>query len=336
MAVTYLTSPNFQLDSLESLLSSRFLSLEEGHDFVPTLVKNQQRDSISGSPGSLPLRTSLPRSPPRSVADRFVIPPPSATHTRTGSFSSTQAAKGSPGPSPRLGNIPLPVSRNLSGAGMGTSGVSDSSSSRQGAASIGSREDVSALAARIRRESLQGRGSVRDLHPPHRRIHCHRRMQGLQDAASATGVPIRRPITTVNAFKSSTISSGSPSLHSPSPSLRHNSPLSAGPSLPSRPAQSPTSSRVPPSPTGNFPSSPVTPFRPSPPFVPSSLGSGRPPSMEGISASPSGGLPSGSPRMQGKRYSSSFGQRFATPTGTGEASPRGSPRSAPREVEKVR
>ncbi|TFK80497.1 hypothetical protein K466DRAFT_503784 [Polyporus arcularius HHB13444] len=316
MAVTYLTSPNFQLDDLESLLSSRFLSLEEGPDFTPTLVKNQQRDSISGSPGSLPLRTSLPRSPPRSIVDRFVIPPPSASHTRSGSFSSTQAARGSPNPSPRLGNIPLPVSRNLSGAGMGTSGVSDSSSSRQGAASIGSREEISALAARMRRESLQGRSS---------------------DVASAAGVPIRRPITAVNAFKSSTISSGSPSLHSPSPSLRQNSPLSGGtgPSLPSRPAQSPTSSRVPPSPTANFPSSPVTPFRPSPPFVPSSLGSGRPPSMDGISGSPSGGLPSGSPRTQGKRYSSSFGQRFATPSATGDVSPRGSPRSAPKEVEKA-
>lgn len=161
VAVTYLTSPNFQLDDLESLLSSRFLSLEEGPDFTPTLVKNQQRDSISGSPGSLPLRTSLPRSPPRSVADRFVITPQSASHTRSGSFSSSQAQRGtsSPGASPRLGNIPLPVTRNLSGAGMGMSGLSDTSS-RQ-AASIGSREEVSALAARIRRESLQGRSSVR-------------------------------------------------------------------------------------------------------------------------------------------------------------------------------
>ncbi|KAI0746825.1 autophagy-related protein 13-domain-containing protein [Daedaleopsis nitida] len=302
VAVTYLTSPQFQLDDLESLLSSRFLSLEEGPDFTPTLVKNQQRDSISGSPGSLPLRTSLPRSPPRSIVDRFVLPPASASHTRSGSFSSTQAARGSPSGSPRLGNIPLPVTRNLSGAGMATSGVSDSSSSRQGA-SIGS--EVSALAARIRRESLQGR---------------------TLDNASASGVPIRRPITAVNAFKSSTISSGSPSLHSPSPSLRQQSPLSAGtgPSLPSRPAQSPTSSRVPPSPTSgsNFPSSPVIPFRPSPPF--------------GISASPSLAPTGSSPRTQGKRYSSSFGQRYATPgSAVGEASPRSSPRSAPKELDKA-
>ena len=159
MSVVYLTVPDFRLDTLESLESSHLLLLEEGHDFMPTLIKNQQRDSISGSPGSLPLRTSLPRSLPRSVAECFVIPPQTSTHVRSPSFTSGQGTKGSPAGSPRLGNIPLPVSRNLSGAGMGTSGVSDSSSSRQGA-SIGSREDVSTLAARMRRESLQGRGTV--------------------------------------------------------------------------------------------------------------------------------------------------------------------------------
>ncbi|KAI0674350.1 autophagy-related protein 13-domain-containing protein [Trametes maxima] len=319
VSATFLTQPVFQLDTLESLMSSRFLS-DEGQDFTPTLVKNQQRDSISGSPGSLPLRTSLPRSPPRTVADRFVIPP--ASHTRTTSFSSTtQAVRGSPSGSPRLGNIPLPVTRNLSSAGMGTSGVSDSSSSRQGAASMGSREEVTALAARVRHDSIHGRSS--------------------QDGTTPGGVPIRRtPITAVNAFKSSTISSGSPSLHSPSPSLRQHSPLSTGgPSLPSRPMQSPSSSRVPPSPIGaggNFASSPVTPFRPSPTFAPSSLGSGRSPaSGEGIPASPASAGLQGSPRQQGRRYTSSFGPRTAGATGSREASPRSSPRGAARELERV-
>ncbi|KAI0646348.1 autophagy-related protein 13-domain-containing protein [Trametes meyenii] len=314
VSATYLVQPIFQLDTLESLMSSRFLS-DEGQDFTPTLVKNQQRDSISGSPASLPLRTSLPRSPPRSVADRFVIPP--ASHTRTTSFSSTtQPVRGSPSGSPRLCNIPLPVTRNLSGAGMGTSGVSDSSSSRQGAASMGSREEVSALAARVRRDSMHGRSS--------------------QDGTTPGGVPIRRtPITSVNAFKSSTISSGSPS-----PSLRQHSPLSTGgPSLPSRPMQSPSSSRVPPSPIGaggNFASSPVTPFRPSPTFAPSSLGSGRSPaSGEGIPASPASPGLQGSPRQQGRRYTSSFGPRTAGATGSREASPRSSPRGAVRELERV-
>ncbi|KAI0826570.1 autophagy-related protein 13-domain-containing protein [Trametes gibbosa] len=317
VSAMYLTQPSFQLDTWESLLSSRFLS--EGPDFTPTLVKNQQRDSISGSPGSLPLRMSLPRSPPRSVADRFVIAP--ATHARTTSFSSTQGVRGSPGGSPQLANIPLPVTRNLSGAGMGTSGVSDSFSSRQGGASIGSREDVYTLAARVRRESLQGRSS--------------------QDGPTPGGVPIRRtPITTVNAFKSSTISSGSPSLHSQSPSLRQQSPLSAGgPSLPSRPAQSPTASRVPPSPIGagsNVASAPVTPFRPSPTFAPSSLGSGRSPaSGEGVPASPASAGAQGSPRQQGRRYTSSFVPRAQGATGSREASPLSSPRSATKEIDRV-
>ncbi|KAI0777721.1 autophagy-related protein 13-domain-containing protein [Trametes elegans] len=317
VSTTYLTQPNFQLDTLESLMSSRFLS--EGQEFTPTLVKNQQRDSVTGSPGSLPLRTSLPRSPPRSsVADRFVIQP--ATHHRTSSFSSTQVARGSPNGSPRLGNIPLPVTRNLSGAGLGTSGVSDSSSSRQGAASLGSREEVSALAARVRRESLQGRTSL--------------------DGTTPGGVPIRRaPITSVNAFKSSTISSGSPSLNSPSPSLRQQSPLStAAPSLPARPMQSPSSSRVPPSPIGagsNLASSPVTPFRPSPTFTPSSLGSGRSPaSGEGTPASPASAGLQASPRQQGRRYTSSFGPRPPGATGSREASPRSSPRGVPKELDK--
>ena len=156
MSVTYLTSPNFEPVDRESLLSSRFMSQDEGPEFTPTLLKNQQRDSLSGSPGSLPIRTSLPKSPPSSIADRFVVPPP--MHSRTTSLS---------GGSPRLGNVALPMSRNIStsglGAGPSASGVSDTSS-RQGLASMGSRDEpasVVALAARIRRESLgMGRGSV--------------------------------------------------------------------------------------------------------------------------------------------------------------------------------
>jgi len=125
-------------------------------------------------------------------------------------------------------------------------------------------------------------------------------------------LPIRRPnINPVHPFKSSTLSSGSPSIHSPSPSLRQPSPLASGvvlPSLPSRPTQtSPNSSRVPPSPIGVN--------RPSPPFLASSLGDRRSlASAEGEDSSPR--LP---PR---KRYSSSFGHRYATSGGaTSDGSP---------------
>jgi autophagy-related protein 13 len=71
LSTRYLTSPNFQLDELECLLSSRFLSLDEGPEFTPTLAKNQKRDYLlSGSPG-LPSR---PRSPLPSVAEKSMFP----------------------------------------------------------------------------------------------------------------------------------------------------------------------------------------------------------------------------------------------------------------------
>lgn len=154
LSVTYLTSPDFKVFDRESLLSSRFLSQDEGPEFTPTLLKNQQRDSLASSPGSLPMRTSLPRSPPSSVAERFVIPP--AAHQRTNSLT---------GASPRMQTVALPMARatSISGAG-GTPGsvsaISDTSS-RQ----AGSREDLapSALAARLRRESLTAVRSVRPI-----------------------------------------------------------------------------------------------------------------------------------------------------------------------------
>ena len=156
LSVTYLTSPDFKVFDRESLLSSRFLSQDEGPEFTPTLLKNQQKDSLASSPGSLPMRTSLPRSPPSSVADRFVIPP--AVHQRTNSLS---------GASPRPQTVALPMAKVASTSGAGgtpgsISAISDTSS-RQAAASTGSREDLgpSALAARLRRESLGANRSVR-------------------------------------------------------------------------------------------------------------------------------------------------------------------------------
>ncbi|EPQ51250.1 hypothetical protein GLOTRDRAFT_141074 [Gloeophyllum trabeum ATCC 11539] len=282
----YLLSPHFQIDELESLLSSRFLSLEEGNEFTPTLARNQQRESLSTSPGSLPVKTSLPASPPSSVAERFVLP---AVHTRTTSL---------PG---NARNVAQQFSRppsNLGTAGS-ASGVSAASSSHRGSTSGGSKDDghpMSAIGSRLRRESTgTGRGA---------------------DLPSSPGpLPIRRPAM-VHPFKSSTLSS-SPSLHSPTPSLRQHSPLSGagGPSLPSRPANSPTSSRAPPLPVASnvnrSPGSPVIPLRPSPTFNPSSLGDRRPlASAEGDPSAPPGRLPAT------KRYSSSFTHRYALSAGS--------------------
>lgn len=136
------------------MLSSRFLSQDEGPEFIPTLVKNKQRESLTSSPGSLPLRTSLPRSPPRSVADQFVLPP---AHTRTTSLSG-----GSPRPL-----VAQAMSRavSTSGGGAGSaSGLSDTSSVKHGPPSTASRED---LAARLRKESFGIGRAVRVM------VSCH-------------------------------------------------------------------------------------------------------------------------------------------------------------------
>ncbi|KAG1738012.1 hypothetical protein EDB19DRAFT_1909457 [Suillus lakei] len=73
LSVTYLSSPNFQLDALEYFLSSHLLSLDEGPEFILTIAKNQQPDSLSGLPESLFSCTSLPKSSPSSNASSFVL-----------------------------------------------------------------------------------------------------------------------------------------------------------------------------------------------------------------------------------------------------------------------
>ncbi|KAI9462579.1 hypothetical protein HD554DRAFT_2126846 [Boletus coccyginus] len=239
---------------------------------------------MSGLPSSL--RTSLPKSPPSSIAGQFVLPP---AHSRTNSLPGSQ--------SPRSTALPMSrTSTNMAAAGS-TSALSVASSRPEGSTAWSKEDGLSAIgiAARIRKESTSttGRSSL--------------------DLPSAPGaLPIRKPnINPVHPFKSSTLSSGSPSIHSPSPSLRQPSPLASGvalPSLPARPMQtSPNSSRVPPSPIGVN--------RPSPPFTQSSLGDRR------LLASAEGEDTSPRPPSR-KRYSSSFGHRYATSGGaTSDGSP---------------
>ncbi|KAI9465783.1 autophagy-related protein 13-domain-containing protein [Lactarius psammicola] len=297
LSVRYLTNPHFQLDELESLLSSRFFSLDEGADFTPTLIKNQQRDSLSSSPGSLPLRTSLPASPPSStsLADRMIrqTPQPSQTHSRTTSFPTLSASTRHPPLQIRPGVAP------------------DAGGVVSGQSSVSSRQEVPALPApnaRLRKESM---GS---------------------DLPSVPGpLPIRRPqLNPLNPFKASTLSSGSPSLHSPSPSLRQASPHPArGPG----PAAAPSSPRVPPSPSsyGRLSSSPIAPLRPSPPFQPGSLGDRR--SLNSTDGGGSGSMGGGGGETR-KRYSSSFGHRYKDSAGGASEVSTGSADRRERESDK--
>ena len=307
LRATYLTQPQFRLDDLESLLSSRFLSLDEGPEFTPTLVKNQQRDSISTSPpSSLPLRTALPRSPPSSIADRFVLPPTNNARTNfptTGGIGALSISPGKGG----LAQSPSLRPRTLSNLDSGAaSGVSETSSSRR---SIGSVREDPQLASRLRRESL---GS---------------------SPGSPSPLSARRP----NIFKSSALSNAtSPSLPSHPSSLRHNSPLS-GPSLPARPLpqlqigshRSPATQTVA-LPSAKTLSSPVSAIaKHSPPFLPSSLSKTE--ERRSLDNGIGGGVPN--PPTNRRRYSSTFGHRYAANTGTGSD---GSPSSGPerREIER--
>ncbi|KAI0002459.1 autophagy-related protein 13-domain-containing protein [Russula compacta] len=297
LTVRYLTNPHFHLDELESLLSSRFVSLDEGTDFTPTLVKNQQRESLSSSPGSLPLRTSLPASPPSStsIADRITrqaVQPPHI-HTRTTSFPILSTSSRPPPQGSRVG------------IATDSGGISSHSSAS-------SRLEIPTLPvpnARLRRESM---GS---------------------DLPSLPGpLPIRRPqLNPLNPFKASTLSSGSPSLHSPSPSLRQASPLpSRGPGPPAVPS----SPRVPPSPSsyGRLSSSPIAPLRPSPPFQPGSLGDRR--SMNSTDGGGSASIGGGGGESR-KRYSSSFGHRYKDSMGGASEVSAGSAERKERESDKA-
>ncbi|KAH9006509.1 hypothetical protein EDB86DRAFT_739564 [Lactarius hatsudake] len=152
------------------------------------------------------------------------------------------------------------------------------------------------------------------------------------DLPSVPGpLPIRRPqLNPLNPFKASTLSSGSPSLHSPSPSLRQASPLPArGPG----PAAAPSSPRVPPSPSsyGRLSSSPIAPLRPSPPFQPGSLGDRR--SLNSTDGGGSGSMGGGGGETR-KRYSSSFGHRYKDSMGGASEVSAGSADRRERESDK--
>ncbi|KAI6100882.1 hypothetical protein EDD16DRAFT_1716959 [Pisolithus croceorrhizus] len=176
LSAKYLSSPNFQLDELESLHSSRFLSLDEESDFTPTLAMNQARDSMSALAGP---STSL-RHP--------------GTHVPTQSLSSVLGSQ-----SPKRGHVALPISRTATAttAGAGSSsGLSFASSRQEGSGTWSKEEGTLPSLARLRRESSSTAGrSTTDL---------------------PGALPIRRSgITPMYPFKSSTLSSGSPSIHSP-------------------------------------------------------------------------------------------------------------------------
>ncbi|KAL1739721.1 autophagy-related protein 13-domain-containing protein [Schizophyllum fasciatum] len=290
LSVTYLSAPEFSLESLESLLSSRFLS--EGPDFVPTLRKNQQRDTVGGSSGSLGLgstRAPLTKSPPRDIPLSGRSPP----HT------SSPLAR-----SPPRQAAPLPRSR--------TSSLASAS------ASLRSHADPPSLAARLRRESGTGRAS------PDSPYSARAATAPVPDPNTSplpigTATAPARP--SINPFKSGTVSEslggGAGSLggvagslgNSPGLASRRQAPMSSKPFPPAQFPPSPSAStRGPPSPSLRGPSSPL----PSPSLraAPSPPGSRPASPLDRERRVSELGAPEARPVATRKRYSSSFGHRY--------------------------
>ena len=206
LSTTYLDNPNFRLDDLESLLSSRFISLDR-KEFVPTLEKNRQRDSISGSslPTSGDTKFVPSRSPPIqiaratsagggiipgvdniSVAERFILPPAIGTSASIG----TSALIPPPRPFPSMNPSSVNIVPNPSPTGLAIS--------------------------RLRRESMNSSSSsLISMRDP-----IAGTSSPLSSSPSTGPLPIRKP----SIFKSNTISSASGS--SPSLSIRQGASLS--------------------------------------------------------------------------------------------------------------
>ncbi|KAL1730356.1 autophagy-related protein 13-domain-containing protein [Schizophyllum commune] len=306
LSATYLTTPEFSLESLESLLSSRFLS--EGPDFVPTLRKNQQRDSVVGSSGSLGLgstRAPPTRSPPRDIPLSGRSPP----HT------SSPLAR-----SPPRQPVPLPRSRT--------------SSLASGSASVRSHAtDPPSLAARLRRESTTGRNTP---DAPYTSRAATAPAPDLNTSPLPIGTAPTRP--SINPFKSGTVSEslggGTGSLggvagslgNSPGLASRRQAPMSSKPFPPAQFPPSPSAStRGPPSPSLRGTSSPF----PSPSLRPAPSPPGSRPAspLERERRISELGAPEPRPVATRKRYSSSFGHRYEAAGSVGSGRATGVPSS---------
>ncbi|KIK51133.1 hypothetical protein GYMLUDRAFT_65002 [Collybiopsis luxurians FD-317 M1] len=332
---TYLSSPAFVIDGLESLPSSRFRSLDSNTRQDPTFN--------SSNPG-MTLPRSLRGTPHRTK-------PPSHTVTRTSSDVDSIAERFIiPAPSSRAGQPVLPITRATTTTATST-------------------QPLFGLADRLRRESLGAAAS--DSRPTTKTITSHPQPLPLRHSSSrssttssSSGPPVTstlpttsqpstvasrkpslnpvNPVNPVNPFKTNTLASATPSTSSssrassafPPSSLISSSPShNGGPS--SSNTSNPNTALTSLSSLSNLinlprpPSGLPTSIRP-PSFTPSSLGAaststgtGTGTSASSRSASAGGPTtttantnsnPSGVavPTSQ-KRYSSSFGHRYSSP-----------------------
>ncbi|EKM75426.1 hypothetical protein AGABI1DRAFT_132208 [Agaricus bisporus var. burnettii JB137-S8] len=323
-SVTYLATPFFEIDELESILSSRFRSADAYHGledgFVPTLAtatattKSSSSSQPSRSPPSAP-RTSTPAHirpvHNESIAERFILPPKQTNigasprdplaRIRRESIISTNSPTASPSPttSPRQRKLSL------------NSSSPSSSILSQGPFLTNS----TAMPVGF---PLAGGGTT----APN------------ATTTTTTPLPIRR--ANLNPFKSNTISSPSSS----SPSVSHRT----GPGPASNPPPTPSSPLIAQAPSGGQPSSvgsthssihthtrlrhaSISARQPASPSLPPNLERERKMSTlstmsERERATVAGTEPTGGsspvqvPPPTRKRYSSSFGHRYTGSVGS--------------------
>ncbi|KAG8822903.1 hypothetical protein FRC17_009449, partial [Serendipita sp. 399] len=329
ISVRYLTRPNFRIDTLESLISSKFFhqdsvrSVEESVAFTPTVQAHRARDSAASSPSTAGVAIRGSRQPI----------PPGTRHTRTISFPATSSGVVAPRQTQEqlISNSGSASDRSMNAAHL-VPNTSSSNSPRVG----GLRQDSLAFLTpgslgratplRAGRESLDmpKTGSAERSSPG-------------TSSSPPSNLSRLRPegarvpsLTPISAFKSSTFASSG--LNSPSSSLRSHG--ISTPVLPRPPSSVPytipetgVSTRPWPSVASSPPgaglagmsSDVVPPFAASTSIPRSGISGSSPRSTESttVNAPPHRAAAS-------KRYSSSFGHRRAPSTGT-PASGTGSP-----------
>ena len=325
ISVRYLNQPNFRIDTLESLISSRLFhqdagQMEESVAFTPTVQAHRARDSTASSPSTTGIAMRGSRQPvavgPRHSrtisfpASGAAVPPAKAPQEHASSRSGSASDRSihaplvpntSAGSSPRYGGFaPAFVTPSSLGRGAPLRPGRDSlEMPKLGGAERSSPGTSTSPPSNLSRLRPEGARLV---------------------SLPTTNVPV------IPAFKSSTFSPAA--LGSPSSSLRSHGP---GTPIMSRPPSSlpyaipetsgaGTSSRPWPTVASSSPSSGlVGPLNEPPPFAAStSVPRGIASPLANLSGSPhSGDSALGSPNKPhgAKRYSSSFSHRRAPSTG---------------------
>lgn len=323
VTVQYLTRPNFRIDTLESLISSRFFNQDAGVEesgilgggFTPTVAAHRARESAAASNSSRS-GAGVAEVGSAAMAIRPLLP---QRHSRTISF-------------PAAGNVAPPA---RPGQGYGYGYQQDRERDREYSASATERSSnaphlvpSSPRNAQFRPDNtgfatpgslgrtsaLRASGSASASSSPPivgnlSRLHAAGAGGNLNVDTTGDGTIRRQPATPISAFKSSTFASSASGLNSPSSSLSRGL-AGAGfvpstPSAMSRPQSSlpyatpergnayawPSSSTSPPSGQGQGVNFPVSGDMPPPPFAASSsvprssgLGYGLPRSADSTSS----------------------------------------------------